>query len=61
MKISLKKAIDIKRYSKMKLIDATKASTAIINGLSLVTRNVNDFKGISEPKIINPFEKTTHF
>jgi len=55
MKISLKKAIDIKRYSKMKLIDATKASTAIINGLSLVTRNVNDFKGISEPKIINPF------
>ncbi len=41
--------------SKIKLIDATVAATAIINSLSLVTRNTNDFKGISELKIINPF------
>lgn len=48
-------AIDIKRNSKIKLIDATIAATAIINDFSLVTRNTNDFKGISELKIINPF------
>ncbi len=48
-------AIDIKRNSKTKLIDATIAATAIINDFSLVTRNTNDFKGVSGLKIIKPF------
>jgi len=50
------KAIDLRRERKIKLADAIIAATAIINNLELVTRNTDDFKGVSELEVFNPFE-----
>ncbi len=50
------KAIDLKRERKIKLADAVIAATAIINNLKLATRNTDDFKGVSELEVFNPFE-----
>lgn len=50
------KAIDLKRERKIKLADAVIAATAIINNLKLVTRNTDDFKGVSELEVFNPFK-----
>lgn len=44
-----------KRGKKMAVIDSLIAATAIINNLTVVTRNVKDFKN-SGCKIINPWE-----
>ena len=51
--------IDLKRNSKIKLIDAIICSTAITNGLELITRNTDDFSFIKELKILNPFENNS--
>jgi predicted nucleic acid-binding protein len=50
------KTIDIRKLHKIKLPDAIIAATAIVNDLILLTRNVNDFKGINELKLMNPFD-----
>lgn len=50
------KAIELKRSRRIKLADAVIASTALINDLSLATRNVRDFRGINNLEIINPFD-----
>jgi predicted nucleic acid-binding protein len=47
--------IQLKRKYKIKLPDAIIAATAICGDALLVTRNFNDFKGISGLKIENPF------
>ncbi|HOF02299.1 MAG TPA: type II toxin-antitoxin system VapC family toxin [Spirochaetota bacterium] len=49
------KAIEIKLQRKIKLPDSIIESTCIVKRLSLVTRNVEDFKK-SSIKIINPFD-----
>ena len=41
---------------KIKTPDAIIASTAIVNGLTLITRNTKDFKNIEGLKIIDPYE-----
>lgn len=46
--------VGIRRKKKIKLPDAIIASSAIHNDLTLVTRNIKDFKGI-EVKILDPF------
>jgi hypothetical protein len=50
------KAIELRRKSSIKLADAVIAATAIMHNLKLVTRNVDDFKGIEGLEIMNPFE-----
>ena len=51
------KTIELKRlFRKMKLGDAIIAATSISYNLILITRNVDDFKFISNLKIINPYE-----
>jgi toxin FitB len=50
------KAIKLKRMNNVKLADAVIAATTILNGLTLVTRNIDDFKMIDEIKVINPFQ-----
>ena len=50
------KAIELRRKSSIKLADAVITATAIMHNLKLVTRNVNDFKGIEGLEVINPFE-----
>ena len=49
-------AIELKRRSKIKLADAVIAATALVNNLKLVTRNVDDYKGVKGLEIFNPFK-----
>ena len=51
------KAIEIRQGKKIKLPDAVIAATALLNNLTLVTRNVDDFKDVENLFIHNPFEK----
>jgi predicted nucleic acid-binding protein len=51
------KTVEIRKLNKIKLPDAIIAATALVHNLTLVTRNVADFKNILALKIINPFEK----
>lgn len=50
------KAIDLRRSTNLKLADAVIASTAILNGFELATRNVDDYKTVRELVIFNPFK-----
>lgn len=51
------KTADIRKVHKIKLPDAVIAATALIHNLTLLTRNVSDFKNIDGLDIINPHEK----
>ena len=48
--------IDLKRKYTIKLGDAIIAATALINKMTLVTRNKDDFKNIRGLNIFNPYE-----
>jgi predicted nucleic acid-binding protein len=48
------KAIELRKAHKIKLPDAIIAATAIVYDLTLITRNVYDFKNISDLKKIDP-------
>ena len=48
--------IDICRQSKIKLPDAVIAATSLVYNLTLLTRNINDFKHIDSLKYLNPWE-----
>ena len=50
------KAIDLRRNRNVKLADAIIAATALVNGLKLATRNTDDFKGLIDLEILNPFQ-----
>ena len=49
------KAIEIRRKRRMKAPDAIIAATAVVMKATLVTRNVQDFRGIYDIEILNPF------
>lgn len=51
------KTVALRKNHKIKLPDAIIAATAIVNGLSLLTRNVADFQAISDLSFINPWDK----
>jgi predicted nucleic acid-binding protein len=48
------KTIQVRQKQKIKLPDAVIASTALVNGLVLVSRNTKDFKNIPDLEILNP-------
>jgi len=50
------KTIQIRQKQKIKLPDAVIASTALMNGLVLVTRNTKDFKNIPDLNTVNPYD-----
>ena len=50
------KTIHIRQKQKIKLPDAVIASTALVNGLVLVSRNTKDFKNISDLETVNPYD-----
>jgi predicted nucleic acid-binding protein len=50
------KTADIRKAHKIKLPDAIIAATAIIYDLTLISRNVGDFKGIQGLTVIDPFD-----
>lgn len=49
--------IDIRKKHKTKLPDAIIAATALVYGLTLVTRNTKDFENISNLITVNPWDK----
>ena len=51
------KTIAIKQKLKIDTPDAIIAATALVNKMTIVTRNVDDFKKIRGLKIYNPFKK----
>ncbi len=51
------KTIALKREKRIKLPDAVIAATCLENDFILVTRNQDDFKGIKDLRIYNPFSE----
>ena len=51
----LEQAVKLRQLRKMTLGDALVAGTALVHGLTLVTRNVDDFKWIAGLSVLNPF------
>ncbi len=51
------KTAEIRKTYRIKLPDAIIAATALVYELTLVSRNTEDFKNISDLKIINPWEQ----
>ncbi|MEA5405028.1 type II toxin-antitoxin system VapC family toxin [Arcicella sp. DC2W] len=48
-------AIDLRQKKKMSVGDSIIASTALLYGYELYTRNVNDFSWIENLTVVNPF------
>ena len=51
----IQQTILLRRQHKIKLGDAIIAATAILNGLTLLTRNISDFKNVNDLQIVNPW------
>jgi predicted nucleic acid-binding protein len=51
------KTIAICKSSRIKLPDAIIAATALVNNLSLITRNISDFKNIAGLELLDPWAK----
>jgi len=49
------KTVEIRKMHKIKLPDAIIAASALVYGLTLITRNVDDFKKINGLQIIDPY------
>ncbi len=50
----IQKTIELKKMYKIKLGDSIIAATALVHNITLLTRNLNDFKNIEGLKVINP-------
>lgn len=50
------KAIELRQQRKISLGDSIVAATALVHGLTLVTRNTQDFKWVNNLNLIDPFE-----
>lgn len=48
---------DIRKAYRIKLPDAIIAATALVYGLTLISRNISDFGSINALTIINPWDK----
>jgi predicted nucleic acid-binding protein len=52
----LNQAVALRQQRKMSLGDALVAGTTLVHGLTLVTRNVEDFQWIQGLSLLNPFD-----
>jgi predicted nucleic acid-binding protein len=52
----LERAVTLRQQRKMSLEDALVAGAALVHGLTLVTRNVEDFHWIQGLSLLNPFD-----
>ncbi|MEH1875299.1 type II toxin-antitoxin system VapC family toxin [Nostoc sp.] len=52
----LNQAVILRQQKRMTLGDAIIASTALVYGLTLITRNTDDFRWITQIRLWNPFE-----
>ncbi len=53
----IEKCIFLRRALSIKLPDAIIAATAISHNLTLITRNIHDFKDIDNLKLLNPWDR----
>ena len=51
----IEQTIQIRKKHKIKLPDALVAATAVVNNLILLSRNIQDFKGIDNLEVENPW------
>ena len=51
----VEKTIEIRKTIRIKLPDAIIAATALVHGLTLLTRNVSDFSNVPGLNVIDPF------
>ncbi len=51
--IVTQKTIELRKIKKLKLGDAIIAATALIHKLTLVTRNISDFRNIPELEVMD--------
>ena len=54
----LEQAVRLRQQRKITLGDALVAGTALAHGLTLVTRNTQDFRWIDDLHLLDPFEET---
>lgn len=47
--------VEVRKYYNIKLPDAIIAATAIVNELTIITRNAKDFEKIPQLKVSNPY------
>jgi len=52
----INQSIQIRKFKKIKLGDAIIAATALVHDLTLITRNLSDFKGIEKLKILDAYQ-----
>ena len=52
----LNQAVILRQQRRMTLGDAIIAGTALVHGLTLITRNTDDFRWIAQLELLNPFE-----
>ncbi|OQX80972.1 MAG: hypothetical protein B6D61_01275 [Bacteroidetes bacterium 4484_249] len=52
----IQRTIEIRKDHKIKTPDAIIAATAVVNKLTIITRNIKDFGKIDGLKVINPYE-----
>ena len=50
------KTIQMRQKQKSKLPDSVIASTALVHGLVLVSRNTKDFRDVPDLEVINPYD-----
>jgi len=50
------KCIALRKTNKIKLPDAIIAATAMVNDMTLISRNISDFGNINDIQVVNPWE-----
>jgi len=53
----IEKTIEIRKHCRIKLPDAIIAATALVHNLTLLTRNIADFKNVQNLSVINPHDQ----
>ncbi len=56
----INQAVKLKQLRKMSLGDAIIAGTALVYDLTVVTRNIDDFRWITDLKLLNPFDNSAN-
>ncbi|NOU47496.1 MAG: type II toxin-antitoxin system VapC family toxin [Bacteroidales bacterium] len=52
----VEQTIALRKEHKIKTPDAIIAATALVNNLSIISRNITDFKSIQDLGIVNPYD-----